>query len=57
MTKYLRKQLKGRKIYFGSWFQRFQFVVTWFRCFWAVVTQSIMAEGCGGAKLLTSWWA
>jgi hypothetical protein len=27
MTKYLRKQLKGRKVYFGS-----QFMVTWLHC-------------------------
>jgi hypothetical protein len=24
-------------------------------CFWAMVRQNIMVEGCSGAKLLTSW--
>jgi hypothetical protein len=32
--KIAKNPLKGENIYFGSWFQRFQFMVTWLHCFW-----------------------
>jgi hypothetical protein len=56
VTKYLRKQLEGGWIYFVSWFQSLQSMTGWLHCFWAMVRQNIMAEGCGRALLLTSWW-
>lgn len=43
-------QFKGGEIYWGSWFQRVHPVVSWLQC------RSIMATGCGRAKLVTSWW-
>jgi hypothetical protein len=43
--KYLREQLKGGKIYFGSQFKRFQSMVAW-PC---ALEQNIMVVGvCGG---------
>jgi hypothetical protein len=43
-------------MYFGSWFQRFQFMVAFLHCCGPAVRQSIMAAGvCGRANLLTSW--
>jgi hypothetical protein len=50
------KHLKGGKIYFGSWFQRLQFIVSYLFWFWVGVRKKIRAEGYGEAKLLTIWW-
>jgi hypothetical protein len=50
--KYLRKQLKGGRIYFCS---QSQFKVTWLQVSGPVVRQSIMAKEHSGAKLLASW--
>lgn len=37
-----KTKLKGRKVYLGSWFLRFQFMVTWGCYFWAMVKQILM---------------
>jgi hypothetical protein len=52
-----QKQFKGRKIYFGSWFQRVQFMVAW-PC---ALEQNIMVLGaCGRWKPFLmadrKWW-
>jgi hypothetical protein len=48
MIKYLRKQLKGRKIYFGSQLQRFQPMADWLHCFRSEMKQNItVVEACG----------
>jgi hypothetical protein len=44
VTKELRKQLQGRKIYFGSWYKRFQSMFSWLHCFFAF------------SKAETPWW-
>jgi hypothetical protein len=44
------KQLEEGKIYFGSWFQRYQYMVTWLHYFWGTVRQNIIACGEG------AWW-
>jgi hypothetical protein len=47
-------KLKGGKTYFGSWFQS---MVGWTTIVSEPrVRQSIMAEGRGGAEMLTLWW-
>jgi hypothetical protein len=51
MTKYLKKQLRRGRTYFGSWFW---FMVSWF-CVSRPVIQNIMAERSGRKKMLTLW--
>jgi hypothetical protein len=56
------KQLKGGKLCFGSWFQRFPSMMTWFCFFQACVWwgRTSWSEACGRAKWFTSWqreWA
>jgi hypothetical protein len=41
---------KGEQVYFGSWFQRFQFKVGCFRCFGPEARQKIMAPGVVAEK-------
>jgi hypothetical protein len=36
--------LKGGKSYFGWWFERFQFMVTWSCCFGSLARQNMMVE-------------
>jgi hypothetical protein len=47
--------LKGRKIYFGSLFQRVQSMVGWLHRAGPGLRQSIMEEGHDRTELLTSW--
>jgi hypothetical protein len=45
MTKYLMKTTYRRKfLFFFSKFRRFQSIVGWLHCFWALVRQSIMVK-------------
>jgi hypothetical protein len=44
VTKYLRKQCEGGRVYFGLEFQRLQSVISWYHCSRPVVRQSIMVE-------------
>lgn len=46
-------QLIKGKVYFGSQFWRFQFMVAC--CFGPVAKQEMTVGTCGGAKPLTSW--
>jgi hypothetical protein len=50
--KYLTEQLKGRRIYFGSCFQKFQSMFCWPHVLgWNI----IVAEECGRGMLFISW--
>jgi hypothetical protein len=49
-----RKTTQRRKIYFGSWFQRFGFMVTWPHVSGPVVRQYLLAEGHDAGKVLIS---
>jgi hypothetical protein len=53
VTNTWEKQRKGGNIYFGPQCQSFS---PWSAdcCFWVMVMQTIMTEGCGGAVLLAS---
>jgi hypothetical protein len=55
LTKYLRKKIKRGKIYFcltvSEILSMLGSIVSE-----PVVRQSIMAEKCGGAEILTLWW-
>jgi hypothetical protein len=46
--------LEGGKVYFGSQFWRFQFIVSWFLYFWAC--SEAEHRSAHGTKLLTSKW-
>jgi hypothetical protein len=39
-----KKQPKRRKMHFGSWFQRFKFIVDWIHCFGLEVRQNTMVN-------------
>lgn len=45
MTVYLRKHLKSRKVYLGSWFRGFQSMVGSHHCYGPEMRQDIMVAG------------
>jgi hypothetical protein len=44
VTKQLRKQLKGRKVYLSSQFQRLQSMVDWLHCFGPEMRENIVVD-------------
>jgi hypothetical protein len=48
VTKYCKKELKGEKLYFDSWFQS---IVGWLRCFSAVIRQKECGERAWQSKV------